>query len=435
MSETAVTLGMKSFKNLCRRYSAKRSIMVRGRPGIGKSQSVYQLAEDHRSDFYKSQQNCLAATGDLTKEASVRRRMRRFFQANPVVAGEKDVYSAFRPSKENLFGVWHYDMGLPPVERRLSQLTEGDVTGLPSRDRLGTVFLPCAWLMLSVEYPCMLFLDELNRAIKGVEQATFQLADSHAFYGHELHEGTRLMIATNIGDQFDVTPIYPAAISRYAIVDLEPTFAEFIDHAMVVCNPAFVDFIKSNDNLLEYRGVYEPDTKYPDRRAWVNLDSELQQAGLYDDPTDRVFLDMSASMVGFQAGNKFWNFVKDRQKDISAKEIVMDWPNAKKRLGKLTDDAAHSKFVELGNKLQTWLTAKNPIPKGKNVNVAKFMEDAPAEVRMVTWQALCAHEPNLLSVHPLVEELIVATVGAGTQMPAQPPAATEVPEPKKKGKR
>ena len=170
-------------------------------------------------------------------------------------------------------------------------MTEGDITGIPFEgNRGGTVFRACEWLLTTCEFPCVLFLDELNRAIKGVEQATFQLADSKAFDGNLLHDGTRVMVAVNIGDQYDVTPMDPAALSRYAVVDLDPTTQDWLDWANDNCNQALVEFIRSNEKYLEYKDTCEPNKKYPDRRAWGNLDAELAQSGLYSAPEDVVFI-------------------------------------------------------------------------------------------------------------------------------------------------
>src|SRR6266571_81346 len=110
---------MNTAKQLIKSFSPKVAIRLRGRHGIGKSEMVYQLGKD---------------------------------------------------------------IGLKVVERRLSQLQEGDIVGLPLLEGEGlqksTSFKPADWLIECANEPRILFLDELNRALPGVEQATFQLADS-----------------------------------------------------------------------------------------------------------------------------------------------------------------------------------------------------------------------------------------------------------------
>ena len=61
------------------------------------------------------------------------------------------------------------------VDRRLSQMSEGDMIGLPSTDGNVTRFNPPDWYMEACKTPCCLFLDELNRATPEVMQAAFQV--------------------------------------------------------------------------------------------------------------------------------------------------------------------------------------------------------------------------------------------------------------------
>ena len=64
---------------------------------------------------------------------------------------------------------------LPVIDRRLSQMTEGDIIGLPCLKDGTTKFLPVDWIKLASQKPVLLFLDEINRASLEVQQAVFQL--------------------------------------------------------------------------------------------------------------------------------------------------------------------------------------------------------------------------------------------------------------------
>lgn len=417
MALSALTLDIRSTKNLFKRFSSNRATMLRGRHGIGKSQVVYQIASELRHDFYKDRGNCERVTAALGKDSGFAKAIASFWKRN----GSNPAYADVPRN------VWHYDMGIPVVERRLSQMTEGDITGIPFEgNRGGTVFRACEWLLATCEFPCVLFLDELNRAIKGVEQATFQLADSKAFDGNLLHDGTRIMVAVNVGDQYDVTPMDPAALSRYAVVDLDPTTQDWIDWANDNCNQALVEFIRSNEKYLEYKDTCEPNKKYPDRRAWGNLDAELAQSGLYETPNDVVFCHMAASMVGFEAANAFWKFVQERGLDISAEDVLSDWSKVKTRLPK--DDAKrHAKFIDIMGKLDHKL--KTHILSDSEANqFGNYMKDAPAEVLMASWKSLNVNRQNAFKVHTHIEELLVRVLAGNTPAPkAAAPAAPVAP--------
>jgi hypothetical protein len=388
---TALTLDIKTTKNLFVRFSSNRATMLRGRHGIGKSQVVYQIASELRHDVYKNQVVCERVSAALAKDSGFVKMVASFWKKN----GNNPVYAEVPRTQ------WHYDMGVPVVERRLSQMTEGDITGIPFEgNRGGTVFRACEWLLATCEFPCVLFLDELNRAIKGVEQATFQLADSKAFDGNLLHDGTRVMVAINIGDQYDVTPMDPAALSRYAVVDLDPTTQDWLDWASNNCHEGLVEFIRSNERLLEFKGTSEPNHKTPDRRAWGNLDAELTQSGLYEQCNDPVFYHMTASMVGTEAAAKFWNFMKERALDISANDVLKDWDACNERLPK---DVAkrNSKFVDIMGKVNHKLK-DHLMTDQERVEYVKFFKAAPAEVRFTAWKALGQNITNLTSIHPMI---------------------------------
>lgn len=417
MSTLAVNLDIRSTKALVSRFSSDRAVMLRGRHGIGKSQVVYQIAGSLRHDLYKDRDYCVRMSAALAKDSGFRKMVRAFWkrnEGNPTYEGHAR-------------DVWHYDMGVPVIERRLSQMTEGDITGIPFEgNRGGTVFRAVEWLLAACEYPSVLFLDELNRAIKGVEQATFQLADSKAFDGNLLHEGTRVFVAVNVGEQYDVQPMDPAAISRYATIDLEPTLKDWLDWASDNCNQGLVEFIRSNEKFLEYKDTFEANKKYPDRRAWGNLDAELTQAGLYDEVENTLFCHMAASMVGFEPALAYWNFMKERDADISAEDVLSDWSAVLKRLPK-DDTKKYSKFIDLMGKLDHKLKTHN-LNDSEARNMGEFMKSAPPEVFMTCWKSINVIQANMIKVHKTIQDYTLKLLANNqgitpAQIPAPAPAA------------
>ena len=102
--------------------AVKKPLMLRGRHGVGKSELVYQVASE---------------------------------------------------------------MGLSVVERRASQMTEGDLVGLPRTDGDVTSFCPPDWLDECCNHARVLFLDEVDRAIPEVRQGIFELTDSRKIFDYE----------------------------------------------------------------------------------------------------------------------------------------------------------------------------------------------------------------------------------------------------------
>ena len=230
MVSAAQPVDMQQFQSLLTDLSPDISVCVRGRHAIGKSEGVYQAAEKLKNDLYKDEERCAT------------------------------VVKAFGGAIKTSGGYvteWSYDLGTPVVERRLSQMTEGDIIGLPFREgedtfsetgaRLtfaSTQFKPCDWLIISAEFPVLLFLDERNRALPGVKQAVFQLTDSKAFYGTNLHPQTRIAIAENVGGDYQVEACDAAEVSRCATVHLVPPVEEFLAYIKGKVHPLMLEFLR-----------------------------------------------------------------------------------------------------------------------------------------------------------------------------------------------
>ena len=68
---------------------------------------------------------------------------------------------------------------LPFVDVRLSTMSEGDVGGYPDIEGMKETgvmtFCMPSWFVRSCREPVILMLDEMNRALPGVQQSAFQL--------------------------------------------------------------------------------------------------------------------------------------------------------------------------------------------------------------------------------------------------------------------
>ena len=92
------------------------------------------------------------------------------------------------------------EVNLPVIERRASQMQEGDLVGLPEKGGEVTRFLPPEWLKRVCDEPFVLFIDEIDRGSKEVRQGFFELCDSRKVAGHYLHEDTLIFSAVNSGE-------------------------------------------------------------------------------------------------------------------------------------------------------------------------------------------------------------------------------------------
>lgn len=394
-------VSMESFQNLGTRLSPDVTLCVRGRHAVGKSESVYQIATKLRHEFYNSEE-----------------------------------WKAIRSNPNNNLPhelkTHTYEQGIPVIERRLSQMSEGDIVGLPFMNknlRTGansTSFEPCDWLMLATEFPVLLFLDERNRALEGVKQAVFQLTDSKAFYGKKLHKDTRIIVAENTGDAYQVEQCDPAEVSRCVTVQLEPTIDEFLAYAKNICNDATIEFIREGGvAVLEHLQGFEANKKYPDRRAWVKLDSEATKLDLWSDPGNPIFYTMCCAFIGTEIGTKFANFVRNRDRNVSAKDILTNWSKAKTKLaGRKDGDISNQSYIACCGKLGDYVEKlSKPLTDDESVQLAHFLWEAPSEPRLNLFSKLTQRTDLLLKLHKLIRPLIVATANGvdinEIQMPAE----------------
>ena len=215
---------------------------------------------------------------------------------------------------------------MPVVERRASQMTEGDLVGLPSTDGNTTSFNPPDWFKTACDNPVVLFLDEVDRATIEVRQGIFELTDSRKLNGHVLHKDTLIFAAVNggeHGDQYQVGEMDPAELDRWTVFDVEPTTEDWLTWAKDKVDGILWDFINQNRNHLEHTGDFEPNTVYPSRRSWVRLNDCFAQANLLAEDADTsVMFPLATGFVGFEAAVSFKDFVDNYERQVTIENIL-----------------------------------------------------------------------------------------------------------------
>ncbi len=177
----------------------------------------------------------------------------------------------------------HYEArGMRVVPFFLGQMADpGDLIGLAHKDEATgrTVFLPPHWWPEPGE-PIVLFLDELNRARPELLQAVQDLTLNRSLAGRRLPEGSVVVAAVNEGDEFQVTDLDPALVSRFNLYELTPTVDDWLVWAKRTgVDARIVAFIQAEPIHLDAdRGASEAEiaarsglVKTPDRRAWARV--------------------------------------------------------------------------------------------------------------------------------------------------------------------
>ncbi len=333
---------------------AKFPILMRGRHGIGKSTVVYQIAEER---------------------------------------------------------------GLPVVERRASQMTEGDLLGLPKVEGNVTQWLAPEWLHRACNEPVILFLDEVDRATLEVRQGIFELCDSRKIAGYNLHEGTLIFACVNGGEhgsQYQVGEFDPAELDRYTVFDVEPTVEDWLTWAKGKVASEVWDFINQNHNHLEHKGEFEPNKVYPSRRSWERLSQTL--GGLGEVEFGTTLYHLSASFIGFEGAVAFNDFVKNYERQVTVENIIDE--------GRM--DLVEAWAINDHNALIEKMKAKNifdeELTSEQIQNLANYFSRLPSELAMSLWKQVSSGKTaikNVASLHgtttdtgKVVKELLVEILTA-----------------------
>jgi hypothetical protein len=277
------------------------------------------------------------------------------------------------------------ELGLPVVERRASQMTEGDLVGLPRTDGDVTSFCPPDWLDDSCKRAVLLFLDEVDRAIPEVRQGIFELTDSRKIFGNYLHDDTVVIAAVNGGEhgsQYQVGEMDPAELDRWTVFDVEPSTEDWLDWAKNHVTDVVWDFINQNRSHLEHGEDFEPNKVYPSRRSWKRLNDCLEAADMIGEDHNPAIFHLATGFVGFEAAVSFNDFVKNYERQVTV-EMIIDEGQVDKTTSFNINE--HCALIE---KMEASEVFANELNDDQCKNLANYFVALPSEAVMKLWKAL-----------------------------------------------
>ena len=184
-------------------------------------------------------------------------------------------------------------LGIPCVDQRLSQCDVGDLKGMPFCQNGRTIFAPPDWFPLreedakdlqdklgftnAIKYSPegILLLDEIDRAVREVQQAGFELVLDHRLNMRYLPDGWRVVSAINQdGDIYHVNEMDVAFIDRFFVIPFNPSPEEWFTYAMKDnrIHSSIIEFLRTTgkDLMDPTKEVIEahPGKKLYSRRSW-----------------------------------------------------------------------------------------------------------------------------------------------------------------------
>jgi hypothetical protein len=299
--------------------------------------------------------------------------------------------------------------GLPVVERRASQMTEGDLLGLPdttdtASGRKATTWNAPDWMVTACEQPVLLFLDEVDRATMEVRQGLFELTDSRKINGWKLHPETLIVAAVNGGEhgaQYQVGEMDPAELDRWTVFDVEPTTEDWLRWAKDNVNSVLWDFINHNRSHLEHLSDFEPNKVYPSRRSWKRFNDSAAIAGVFDEggDTDLLF-HLATAFVGFEAAISLKDFVVKYEWQVTIEDILDAGDIGKTSQWGINDHAAMIEKFEASNAFAETLS------ESQISNLATYFVTLPSEVAMKLWTVIGDTDniDNVVALHKATTE-------------------------------
>ena len=207
----------------------------------------------------------------------------------------------------------------------------GDIIGLPNLNKeIGiTEFMPPWWFPIDGK-PVVLFLDELNRARPEILQVVMDLTLNRKLAGKSLPEGSRIIAAVNDGDEYQLTELDPALLSRFNIYNFKPTASDWIKWASDNdVNPIVISFISTNTKYLDpdMSKIGGSVDSLPDRRSWVRVSDILKKSSNMDTTMKKII----CGIVGSEAGVAFHTYASSALK-VTPEDVIYRFGSVESKL-------------------------------------------------------------------------------------------------------
>ena len=305
-------------------------------------------------------------------------------------------------------------LGMELIDRRLSQMTEGDLLGLPELSDGVTRFCPPDWYMAACKAPKIILLDEFNRGTPEILNTAMQITLDFELNGNKLHPETRVYAAINASAEYSVNELDFAQADRFWTIDLEPTVEDWLTWATDTgVDGVLVDFIRQNPGHLRAKGQMEPGKVYPSQRSWDKLNQALRKAGLdlQAQGVPDLLYPLSIGFVGLEASIAFRDFVKNYENIISAEDVLNDWKKVKGKVGKLSADKQNALLDKLINHCKG-----NPWSDDQMDNVTAFVKSISQEMTISFFNKVMETNNlgNIRGLHKRIGADIIKTIAAAS---------------------
>ena len=232
-----------------------------------------------------------------------------------------------------------------------------------------------------------LFLDELFRAPRDIQNAIFELALDYRYHFKELPMGWRVVSASN--DNMD---IYngafpdPALYDRFLKIPFKPTTKEWLTFAEENnVHRAVMQYIRKIPSDLMPESI-EPGKICPSPRSWVSLSTCFTHMAENGDDILKNDLDysllLSKGFLGDTISVNFIEYIRKNYKIYNGKDILTKWDE------KIEHEFSQMLVPELGfyhAELIKYIKEKNELTEKESKNLLSYLKTIPTESASGFW--------------------------------------------------
>lgn len=248
----------------------------------------------------------------------------------------------------------------PLIDRRLGQLEMGDLKGLftidkaPDSDKRVVKLALHDWLYKASTQPCVILLDEFNRADPQVMKEAFELIYDRSLYGEKIHPDCIIIACVNPdSDHYQVVDMNDKALKRrFWRVRYQPTREEWLRWARDNLHSYLYQFVSRDEHWDKYVDVREsdeasnPENSFPTRASWEKVNDALTNEkhlspgerplieNTHSEAHKHLFIHVVAGHLGQQVATALENFIEHDLAKLSAKQVVEDYASVRNLLWK-----------------------------------------------------------------------------------------------------
>jgi MoxR-like ATPase len=356
-------MDIKQLKRTLKDLPPKKSVLIKSRHGMGKSQVVAQVAAEMS-----------VSTGKPFGFIDIR-------------LGQYEVGDLIGlPEKRAKYTLVNklYDKGVLTEERILAEnVTVHDLPLWFPREGTSGI----------------LFIDEINRGSRDTQQWSFQLILDYRTNFVDVPEGWRVIAACNDNqDEYSVLGMDQALKDRFLEVKFTPTVDEWIGWAKTSgVHDAVLKYIAAHNKDLDPPEKMQSSERYPSRRSWVSLSDMMKysEANGTDLLKDLEYLQLLAfGYVGNTVALNFIGFIQKEYRVFTPQEILGNFAKVKDEFARMDPlEASHYGEILVDHIKEKGLK----LTKSQCENLLEFVKAIRPEVREGFWSDFIgrASEPAL----------------------------------------